>query len=240
MSRVHPLLQRLAPLLTGSYANYATAFVTAPPAGAEPGDLRDPATLAARLSRFAYQYGEADGRGVATLWSKHHFAALLAPALAANLVLRRDLPVELPVLRTIAGPDGRTTAFLVPDGDDPAGGEGPERFDAIVEGHLRPMIDVLSAATRLSPRVLWSNAGAYLEAVINALGAVPQVDAAGLVAARALLSQPRLADGRPNPLAQPVRYLGAPPQRVRRVCCLRYLIPSLTLCGTCPLPGRPA
>ena len=34
---------------------------------------------------------------------------------------------------------------------------------------------------------------------------------------------------------------GDGPKRLRRVCCIRYLIPSLKLCSTCPLvKARPA
>ncbi|WP_092160080.1 (2Fe-2S)-binding protein [Bosea sp. CRIB-10] len=69
--------------------------------------------------------------------------------------------------------------------------------------------------------------------VEQVVGARPPVaDALTLMAAR------RLPDGRPNRLFDPVRYpeYKDGPTRLRRVCCIRYLIPELGYCSTCPLP----
>jgi ferric iron reductase protein FhuF len=46
-----------------------------------------------------------------------------------------------------------------------------------------------------------------------------------------------LADGSPNPVHRPVRYQADPQAgtiRVRKLCCLYYLLPGTELCGDCP------
>lgn len=237
----HPVLARLSPHLAGPLSAYGDAFVVAGgPHLWSPGTaLLDRDVLADRLRSFAAPYREPEMRAVATQWSKQHFARLLVPFFGANLLLGRALPVDLGAISVSAGPDGRTIRFLTDPASERASGTGRSRFDAVVEGHLRPLIDGLSRASSLSPRVLWSNAGNLVEQVVRTIERAPEADPDGMSAARDLLGD-RPAEGQgPSPLASPVRYLGEPPRRVRRVCCLRYLIAELTLCGTCPIQRRP-
>jgi len=90
--------------------------------------------------------------------------------------------------------------------------------------------------------VFWSNAGNYFEYFAHALAhhplALPNANAPAL----ALLEEKILPDGCRNPLYRPVRYLPNSdtdkPQRVRRLCCVRYLVGELGYCSNCPLTCR--
>jgi ferric iron reductase protein FhuF len=98
---------------------------------------------------------------------------------------------------------------------------------------------------KLSPKVLWSNAGNYFENLLN-LMAKAGMPAERLAPGRLLLESRTRPDGTRNPLFQPVQYLpvndehGQPTlRRERKVCCVRYLLPELELCGNCPLKVKP-
>lgn len=101
------------------------------------------------------------------------------------------------------------------------------------------MIDSLARASGLTRRVLWSNAGNLFERVIGHCAQLLGEAHPGVRQGRELLARRRLVAGAINPLAEPVRYL-ADGTRQRRVCCLRYLIPTLPYCETCPLDRDPA
>ncbi|MCJ2036120.1 siderophore-iron reductase FhuF [Methylobacterium sp. J-068] len=236
-------LDALAPLFSGPLSAYEGRLV--PFADARPGlsgtALLEPATLSAHLARFARTYPDVapDPRAVASIWSKHHFAALVVPTLAASLILGRTLPVALDAIAVVSDAEGRTLALKLRDAGAPA--PGPERFAPLIEGHIRPLAAALAAVSGLAPRVIWGNAGNVLDAILNKAELAAACDPSGLAAARDLIRHRCGPDGRPNPLFDAVRYVGPEAAtRQRKVCCLRYLIPAQTLCAACPLPARPA
>ncbi|HSP30993.1 MAG TPA: siderophore-iron reductase FhuF [Halomonas sp.] len=69
----------------------------------------------------------------------------------------------------------------------------------------------------------------------------PLVNREALEAAKALLEARTLPNGKRNPLFQPVRHFqpkgSEEVKRVRKLCCLRYLLEEFDTCGTCPLEG---
>ena len=89
----------------------------------------------------------------------------------------------------------------------------------------------VAQASGLAPKVLWSNVGNWFDGLA---GEAEAMGAAGAGDARALLGLERAPDGTRNPLFAAVRH--TPKGRKRKVCCLRYLMPELDLCDTCPLP----
>ncbi len=211
--------------------------------GAMGASLLDPFYLDELLTRFGRRHGHGDRRAVASLWSKWHFSSVLATGLAANLVLERDLPLGLDSLRVAQDRYGQTTGLLLRHEGRPLDTrESPRRFATFIDGHLTPLIEALANLSGASPKVFWSNAGNYFEHFARALAhhplALPEVNAPAL----ALLEDATLPDGRRNPLYRPVRYLpdgdGDGPQRVRRLCCIRYLIGEHGYCGNCPLTCR--
>ncbi|MBB3141504.1 siderophore-iron reductase FhuF [Halomonas organivorans] len=205
--------------------------------------LLDPAYLAALLERFGVQYGNGDRRAVASLWSKWHFSALCAHGLAANLLLERDLPLGLDELHLAQSSEGQTTGLHLLHAGRPLDElDGLSRFATLLDGHLTPLIEALASLTGASPKVFWSNAGNYFEYFAGALPSHPMASPHGADEAHRLMASRQLADGRRNPLYRPVRYLESgdaeAPRRVRRLCCIRYLLDELGYCGNCPLECR--
>jgi len=237
------MIAALATIFAGELAPFADRLVLADdPREAMPGaDLLDPGVLDGILARFATRYAVPEPRAVASLWAKWHFWSLLTPVVAASLLLDHGLPTGLDEVGIIQEPDGRTIGFRLRHGGQPIDPADPfERFGAVIDGHVAPLIRALVGRSGIAPRVLWSNVGNMLESLLR------DIEAAGVPCSGhgdALLAS-RDWPGRPaNPLFQPVRYVesGGQTRRRRRVCCLRYLIPELDLCSTCPLvKARPA
>ena len=85
-------------------------------------------------------------------------------------------------------------------------------------------------------RVLWSNVGNTFEAMLAKVEAVSgRMDR--LEDARWLMDQPLWNDGRPNPIYAAVHYVERAGEsiRLRRVCCLQYLLPDRRFCKACPV-----
>ncbi len=229
-------------LYRGPMAHLAAPRITSGPhaSGMPAWQLLDPATLEALLARFGARYGTGDRRAVASLWSKWHLSAVTAHGLAANLLLGRDLPLGLDDLHLEISAEGRTSGLVLRHAGRPLTELAHDScFATLLDGHLTPLIEALARATGAAPRVFWSNAGNYFEHFAQALAEHPLATPEVTAPARQLLESRTLPDGRRNPLYRPVRYVEAnetgSPRRVRRLCCLRYLIDELGVCGNCPL-----
>ncbi|MDX1465541.1 MAG: siderophore-iron reductase FhuF [Halomonas sp.] len=239
------MIQALSTLYIGPLEGLSPPRVAPMPSpGALPAHtLLEQDYLAELLDRFGTRYGQGDRRAVASLWSKWHFSALAAHGLAANLLLERDLPLGLHDLHLAQSADGQTTGLELRHAGHPLSELGTlSRFTTLLDGHLTPLVEALAMATGASARVFWSNAGNYFEHFAGVLArhpmAGPDVDAP----AQALMGSRMLPDGRRNPLYRPVRYVTPEtpeaPSRIRRLCCIRYLIDELGYCTNCPLACR--
>ncbi|RTR00832.1 siderophore-iron reductase FhuF [Halomonas nitroreducens] len=209
------------------------------------GMLLDPAYLDTLFARFGAQYGHGDRRAVASLWSKWHFSGLAVHGLAANLLLERDLPLGLDDLHLVQSAEGQTTGLELHHAGRPLAELGAlTRFATLLDDHLTPLVEALATATGASTKVFWSNAGNYFEHFAGALADHPMAAPDVSEPAQALMESRTLPDGRRNPLYRPVRYVtpDAPeaPARIRRLCCIRYLIDELGYCANCPLECRRA
>ena len=238
----------LAPLFIGDFEYYRNMLVLQGDdqrPGIPAQDLVSDDGLAWLLAEYRrFQPGE-DERALLSLWSRYYFVKLTVPVVAANLVLGRELPVALEHLEVILGEGGVPEAFRLPDEGRPF--EQPpadpfDRFRELLERNFEPLIEGWSSRVKVSRRVLWSNAANYFDWLIQtmAAGGVPE----GLLAdGRQIVEQARRPDGRPNPMANPVRYVergeGCEPLRQRRHCCIRYRLPDLPLCRNCPHIDRP-
>ncbi|MFC3284761.1 siderophore-iron reductase FhuF [Litchfieldella rifensis] len=236
------MITALSRLYVGPLEALIPPLLSTVPAQAMPAaDLLIPQRLEELLDRFAVQYRQGDRRAVASLWSKWHFSALLTPALAANLLLERDLPLALERVQVILTAEGRTERLCLEHEGTPLPALGAfTRFATLLDRHLAPLIEVLSALSGASPRVFWSNAGNVFEHFVSVVDQHPMASPGTAEEARLLLESRHYPDGRRNPLFRPVRYIESPHnevQRVRKLCCLRYLLPELTYCGNCPLEG---
>lgn len=236
------MITALAPIFAGELAAYGEKLVGEDDerdfvAGA---DLADPRVLGPLIERFSAQYEIADPdlRAVASMWSKWHFSTLIPPALIANLLADRALPVSIGEVGIVPGPDGRTVAIRLRDAGRPLESVAAfDRFDSLIRGHVEPVIKTLCALSGVTPRVLWSNVGNLIENLVRRMEVAVGPGHSGVAAGNALLASRLDAVGRPNPLFEPVRYLkiDGRPVRKRRVCCIRYFLPKLDYCSTCPL-----
>lgn len=238
----HAVIPALAPLFIADFEHYREVLVLAddPRPGVPLRTLSSAGYLGPLLTRFGTRYHVPDLRGVASIWSKYYFIKLIPPVVAASLLLDRRLPLHLDHLHVVLDDEQLPVAFKLPHEGErwaPAPADPFQRFDALIEGHLRPLIDALAGHAGVSPRVLWSNAGNYFEWLLGVLaGAMPGAD---LKDGHALLNARTTPDGRRNPMYQPVRYMSVDGQsalkRQRRVCCVRYRVDDLPHCENCPL-----
>jgi ferric iron reductase protein FhuF len=116
----------------------------------------------------------------------------------------------------------------------PAPLEPFQRFAGLLDENLQPFIDQLAAYGGVARGVLWGNAGDYLE---TCLGHLHSLSNKPLDAGYALLNTRSRPDGRRNPLFKAVSYVGEPPRRQRRSCCLSYQVAWVGRCEHCPLEG---
>lgn len=238
----------LAPLFIGDFEHYRDVLVLPGDDNREgiPGlDLITSEGVERLLRQYRqFQPGD-DRRALISQWSRFYFVRLIVPVVGANLVLGRELPIALDQIEIILGDDGLPVAFRLPhEGHTHTRApDGPfERFRALVDQNLAPLIDGWNREVKLSRKVLWNNAANYLEWLIGAMGALGLPEAM-LSDGRQLVDLENRPDGARNPLAKPVRYVsrgeGNPPLRQRTQCCIRYRLPNLTLCENCPHIDRP-
>lgn len=215
--------------------------------------------LAQALQDFQKQYPGADPRAVVSMWSQWYFALLAAPltliglrqgrmppvALSdvavrlergrpAGMVLLGAAPAPVPPQRPAAESQAATPAPAPTRIADPF-----QRFAPLIDGHLTPLIHALRGVSSVSERLLWNNAAVQVEWVLRTASRVTTATGAARIAgiAQCLIDQPCRPDGSANPLYRPVRPAPAGGTPVRRVCCLRYLLPGEPCCaGACPLP----
>lgn len=192
------------------------------------------------LDIFSQRWAEPDPRVVVTQWSKTYFSTLLPAVLLPCLVRNWSLPLAPTTMGLQLSPAGAVSGFtLSSEGEcrnPPAMTAG--RFDFLVKEHLRPVIEMLAAATPLPAKVLWSNAGNVFENVVGRASGLLGADHPAVKEGLAIMVERRDASGRANPLFQPIRYVDNNGERVRqrRICCLRYFTPELGYCKSCPKP----
>lgn len=235
------MLEALSPLFVGPLAYLAQKLLPSDAApDALPGAaLLRTAVLEEQVARFADTYPTADRRAVVSMWSQWYCSALVIPAVAAALLLRRALPVGLREVGLVIGERGYPTALSLPH----AGPLVSDVFQAVaplVRQHLEPLIACAAPHFRVSPRLLWANAANLAEWIAGEIVKVPEAPAGTAEAVERLFHSPAWPDGGVNPLFDLVRYPceGGEPLRRRRLCCLRYLLPEVAHCGSlCPLPA---
>lgn len=202
-------------------------------------------TLGRLQACFRPQFAAADPRGLASVWSKQYFQRLLPPLLCAALAGYR-LPLRFESLWVAVDEQGMPLALRLPHRGEPFLPDDPEaRFAVLLDDHLAPLIEALRAASGLSAKVLWSNAGNYFEAFLRHLAGLGELPFA-LADGDAFLQMRLRGEGRRNPLYRPVLYLEAEHDdglwrawRKRRLCCIRDLLPGVGLCPNCPRLDRP-
>lgn len=165
-------------------------------------------------------------------WSKYYFMHWLPIMLVSQLAHGWDLPL-LP-RETGLVLDERGMPLAVRFFDEGEAGDAQASLEPWIASNLRPFVEALSAYGAVPPAVLWGNAGDYLE--LNA-SRLQRLGLNNLAPVQSLLANSKMADGRPNPLYQPIRYHGAG-RRERRTCCLAWQVPGIGHCDHCPTPRQ--
>ncbi|WP_405280833.1 siderophore-iron reductase FhuF [Cobetia sp. Ld8] len=221
-------------------------------------DVLSPGWLAACIAAHGMQYEASpadaashhsapDEQALLSQWSKYLLSSMVSLPLAANLLLDHQLPLELRHLSLRLGEHGVVTQLILDD----AAGQGTSlpaeiesadeatRLQARFQGylaHLEAVIERLVPHTALGPKVFWSNAAHYFVYIVGMLEEQGWV--AQAAPARQLMATRILADGRRNPLYQPVSDVmdrHGERHTPRKVCCVRYRIECLGYCSNCPL-----
>jgi ferric iron reductase protein FhuF len=226
-------------LTVGEYAAFAGHL-------ARPDDLRpsvpaeallDASMKAAISARFARRFQDFDARAALSIWIKWYINVIVPPALLCDLLLRLRLPLSLAHTAFIIGDDSRVAAVKIGGSPDDVTGADPfDRFRHLIFDHFEPLIELWSARSNVTRRVLWSNVGNTFEAMLAKVEAVSgRIDR--LEEARWLMDQPLWNDGQPNPIYAAVHYetRAGESVRLRRVCCLQYLLPDRRFCKACPM-----
>ena len=201
------------------------------PAGA----LLDAAMREAVQARFARRFEVFDRRAVHSIWMKWYLNAFIPPVLLADVVLGQTIAVELPALAFVISEDSRVEAVRISDVSDSAGEDPFRRFRALVFHHFAPLIEMWCVRTDVTARVFWSNVGNTFEAMLRRIETVSG-PSPRLAEAQRLLDEADFL-GEPNPLFRAVHYVSenGADVRLRRICCLQYLLPDRRFCKACPV-----
>ncbi|WP_053154127.1 siderophore-iron reductase FhuF [Pseudomonas sp. Pf153] len=235
------MIPSLAPLFTGPLADHGEKLqLRSHPRTDVPGDrFFQPGHFNAFVDELQTRYKTDERLALVSLWSKWYFSTFLAPVMAANLLQHWDLPLALGDTGIQLGNDARPQALHLSHAGHPLPpGTAFERFHTLIEDHLEPVIETLVSASRASPRLFWSNAGNTFEFVTSRIDLHPLANAHSTAPAREILNARLRPNGRRNPLFAPVHYqeIGEDePQRLRRICCIRYRLPGVGYCSSCPL-----
>ena len=165
-------------------------------------------------------------------WSKYYFMQLIPPVLVAGLVKGWHWPLQLDQIAVALDERGVPVGLRFLG----LGERQPAQFSRLLDDNLHPFIETLSRLGDVSPAVFWGNAGDYLERYLVQLGALTDIS---LEAGYGLLRSKTLSDGRRNPLFNAIRYVGEPPRRQRRSCCLSHQVEWVGRCEHCPVEGDP-
>lgn len=225
--------------------------------------LRERAVFDAAIAAFGEPFGAADRRAVVSYWTQFYLAALVIPALTGLAHFGRALPLGLDEIDFELDEAGCLARFLVPEAPRIREGSSQNGLATLVEGHLRPFVELCHTHSGLARRVLWGNVAVIVDRTAEELAAVGAAAPALIETATLLGWRARrdasgtegasvrqgagpmpdcaaIAHGSRSPLADTLRAVGPDGGRCRRVCCLRYRLPGVADCGAlCPAVRRP-
>ena len=226
----------LAPLFQGEFKQYANIFRfpagnnTSLPASV----LLDPRFVKEQLALFRPDCDESLFTEVLSEWSKYYFIRILAPVIAASVLLGHALPVRLSELELIFGKDGTVHGFVVKEQGTPITTTGVARYESLIEDNLKPLIESWSLHFSVPIKILWVNAARYINWInVQLEQAGMDVEICNTVK---LLLDHRYINDNVNPLFGCYRSkrIANKLVQVRRNCCLRYRLQATELCDDCP------
>lgn len=172
-----------------------------------------------------------------SMWSQWYFANLLPSWVIISLRHNWQLPIHPQQLFLTLQEEGLPCQIYL-QGEGEAYVPQPQvpfyRFEEMIEQHLRPVCQAMAAVSHLKPGIYWGNAAVRVNWGIQQAELVN----ADIREGTALIEARELSAGRKNPLFQPLRPENPrDPESplFRRQCCLRYELPDIAMCPSCPL-----
>ncbi|MEQ8392685.1 MAG: siderophore-iron reductase FhuF [Thalassospira sp.] len=200
-------------------------------------DLHDPQCLSRLLDHYCQaKYPNDDRRAAISMWSQWYFGLLLSPLLVLAAAGEVILPFEARFISLKSDDSNCPTGFDLVDRrvrqtvQHPLAPDPWTHFHDLITNHLEPLIASLSTASKVSPKVFWSNIGVVIAYVEKSVLKEHRISLTPLI------TDAKGPDGMRNPLANPYSTKQSEDGSLsRRVCCLRYLLTSVDICSTCPL-----
>lgn len=204
-------------------ALFATAQLQAPPAAGIPSWLH---ALTQGQPEQAIPY-------LISRWSQWYFALLVAPWVYVHLRHQWQLPYRLADIAYVQSEQGTPQRFVLSSLGSPVADREWQAFLPLIEEHIAPVCQQLSALSGLSAALFWNNAGVrFYQGMTQA-----QQEGADVRHAAELLDRAELNYGEKNRLYQPIRLRTLPSgeqKKERRHCCLIYRLEGGALCPSCP------
>ncbi len=241
------MIPLLAPIFRGELAPMGEKLQCAPVAPASAvrvDDLLQPQALADVMRRHA-RFRHSDGtdlRPIASAWALDYLAVLLPPMVAAGSLLQHVFPAAASQMWVRLDAHGNALDFhICALGESRQGASTAQRYAPLLQLHLAPLFAVLSALTRVAPKILWGSVSRNLEPILAQALALTG-GAAPIAQDKAwLLDSAAWAPDEPNPMHGPQRVVLVLREgqlqsvRLHRQCCLYHLLPGEDYCGACPL-----
>jgi ferric iron reductase protein FhuF len=232
------IVRRLDALTTGKFERYAGFIASGEDErlAVSADALLDSNMRESISERFRGRFASFDERAVHSIWMRWYLSVFVPPFLLADILLDWTLPVALQDVLFIVRADARIEAVKLMSTGKNTGGVAPLiRFREFFFGHLAPLIEILTERTNVTRRVYWSNVGDEFEATLRRIeqisGPLPR-----LLEAQDILEKQTWSDNQENPVFNAVLYKPSNPNpRVRRICCLQYLLPDRRFCSACPV-----
>lgn len=196
--------------------------------------LARPEETAVRLADFARTRPGQDIRGMASLWIQWYLVTAWPPVLAAVLLLGRRPDLDPGRTALVIDDEAKPEAIAI-EAETGVSNDPAALLEALVHGQGASLIDGMSRAAGMAPRVGWSNAANVLGWFLAEAAAIADPDA--LAPGWRLLRQRRRPGRAPNPLCiADFGKCSSDGRPGRRVCCLRYLLDCHSYCADCPVP----
>ncbi|MEA9390262.1 siderophore-iron reductase FhuF [Acerihabitans sp. TG2] len=204
--------------------------------------LTDPYFIGRQLGFFARQRGwqQQDISAVASMWSKSYLSLFTGGWLIARVLLDKEIVAHPARLLLAHNEAGLVTSVVVPNqGKNAAPVSSVNDFTPLFRQHITPHFTSLSEVAGVNVAVLWSNVASGVDTLFRLLSASGQLSPEKQEAMSRLFTEKYWPDGERNLLYRPVFTRKSPTGetiRLRKGCCLRYLLPEMGYCKNCCLP----
>lgn len=204
--------------------------------------LLENAFITQQLEGFARRHGwqQQDITAVASMWSKSYLSLFSGGWLFARLLYDRQLTTDFSDLQLLLDEDQQVCAIIVPDeGNAVAPVKAMADFTPLFKQHVEAHFTALSAVSGVKAAVLWSNIASGVAALRQGLSQSGYLSAEKEQALAALFAERCWPDGSRNFICRSVFTRLSPAGetvKLRKGCCLRYLLPEMGYCKNCCLP----